>query len=217
MSDNSFSGINFDDKESKKIFDIHSKTMCPLYKNLNENSFVINLKIKNNNINNSFIISGNVLGHTNSEIFIKYSASNPPTYNSNFSGSGLPFPNETIAFENTPNMGVIEVINGKFSFAIRYPNSYYINLGSVYIPPQVRLMLVDKNNKQMESIKTVNLGEGIPFRTLTWPIQRDWNKGALFYKNNDLPVRTQYQILLDSSYPSTNKIPENFWGLKPSM
>lgn len=217
MGDNSFSGINFDDKESKKIFDIHSKTMCPQYKNLNENSFVINLKIKNNNVNNSFLISGNVSGHSNSEIFIKYSASNPPTYNSNFSGSGLPFPNETVAFENTPNMGVVQVVNGQFSFSLRYPNSYYINLGSVYVPPQVRLMLVNKDNKQMESIKTVNLGEGIPFRTLTWPNQRDWNKGSLFYKNDDLPVRTQYQILLDSAYPSTNKIPGNFWGLKPSM
>ena len=216
MSDNSFAGVNFDDKESKKIFETHSKMMCPQYKNLNENSFVINLKIKNNNVNNSFSINGNVLGN-NKEQFIKYSASNPPTYNSNFSGSGLPFPNETIAFENTPNMGVIEVINGSFSFNIRYPNSYYINLGTIYVPPQLRLMLVDKDNKQIGNLKTINLGEGIPFRTLSWPIKRDWDKGALFYKNDDLPVRTQYQILLDSAYPSTNKIPDNFWGLKPSM
>ena len=114
-------------------------------------------------------------------------------------------------------MGVIEVINGSFSFNIRYPNSYYINLGTIYVPPQLRLMLVDKDNKQIGNLKTINLGEGIPFRTLSWPIKRDWDKGALFYKNDDLPVRTQYQILLDSAYPSTNKIPDNFWGLKPSM
>ena len=36
MSDNSFAGINFDDKESAQIFEQHKNTMCPAYKNLNE-------------------------------------------------------------------------------------------------------------------------------------------------------------------------------------
>jgi hypothetical protein len=74
---------------------------------------------------------------------------------------------------------------------------------------------VNKDNKNLSIVEVINLGEGIPFRTLTWPVQRDWNKGALFYKVDGLPVRTQNQILLDSAYPIVNKMPANFWGLTP--
>ena len=109
------------------------------------------------------------------------------------------------------------MINGKFSFTIRYPNSYYINLGTQYIKPNVKLELVDKDNNKIGQVKIIELGNGIPFRTLTWPEERNWNNGPLFYKNDDLPIRTQYQILLDSAYPSVNKVPSNFWGKKPSL
>ena len=37
---------------------------------------------------------------------------------------------------------------------------------------------------------------------------------SIFYSGrNKLPVRTQEQILRDSSYPCINKMPDNFWGL----
>ena len=216
MSNNSFAGINFDDPESMKIFEDHANTMCPRYKNMNESEFVSDLKI-NKVDNDSFIINGKIKSMNLIEkVYLKYSASNPPTYNSNFSGSGLPFPTEEIAFENTPNRGVVEVMNGSFTFSIKYPNSYYINMGTIYISPCVKILLINKDNEPIAKQQTINLGEGIPFRTLTWPSQRNWNKGPLFYVNNNLPVRTQYQILLDSAYPSTNKVPKNFWGLMPT-
>jgi hypothetical protein len=214
MGDNSFAGINFDDNESAQIFETHKNTMCPRYKNLNENSFVVNLNIKNNN-NGVFIISGELNYVSNEKRYLKYSAANPPTYNSNFSGSGLPFPNEEIAFDNTPNRGVTDIVNGKFSFSIRYPNSYYINMGTVYVEPHIKLVIVDKDNNNISQTKIIKLGDGIPFRTLTWPVQRDWSKGPLFYKTNFNMVRTQYQILLDSAYPDKNIMPENFWGMMP--
>ena len=88
-------------------------------------------------------------------------------------------------------------------------------MGTIYIPPHVKLVLFNDKNKQIGDIKNVELGEGIPFRTLTWPEQRNWNIGPLFYQNNNLKVRTQDQILLDSAYPSVNKVPDNFWGLTP--
>ena len=216
MSDNSFAGINFDDKESAQIFETHKNTMCPTYKNLNESGFVVNLNINNNNNNNEFVISGTLEHAPYEKRFIKYSAANPPTYNSNFSGSGLPYPTEEIAYENTPNRGVVEIINGKFTFSIRYPNSYYINMGTIYVHPHVKLIVVDKNNNNIGEVLSINLGEGIPFRTLTWPVQRKWSEGPLFYKNNFNMVRTQYQILLDSAYPDKNIMPKNFWGLAPT-
>ena len=87
-------------------------------------------------------------------------------------------------------------------------------MGTVYVPPQVKILFVSKDNQQLIESKIIHLGEGIPFRTLTYPSQRDWNKGPLFYTNKEIPkkVRTQYEILMDSAYPSDNKMPANFWG-----
>jgi hypothetical protein len=215
MSDNFFTKTNIKNNESKEIFETQSNMMCPSYKNLNESGFVVNLNVQNNN-KNSFIISG-ILNYVSlGKRFIKYSACNPPTYNSSFSGSGLPYPSEEIAFENTPNRGVVEVIYGKFEFTIKYPNSYYINLGSIYVEPHVKLMIVDQDNNMIGDMKIINLGEGIPYRTLTYPMQRDFNEGPLFYKRKEVDIiRGQYQILLDSAYPSKNIVPNNFWGLTP--
>ena len=215
MSDNSFGSINFNDPETKSIFENHSKMMCPRYKTKNENSFVDGLDI-NYKQNGSLLISGNIKKPLHiKKVFVKYSASNPPTFSANFSGSGLPFPNEDIAYQNTPNRGVVEVINNQFTINLIYPNSYYVNMGSDFVVPLVKLILVDEKNNELSDLEIVYLGEGIPFRTLTWPTQRNWNDGPMFYKNKDLPLRNQYQILLDSAYPKINKVPNNFWGLKP--
>jgi hypothetical protein len=222
MGDNSFAGINFNDRESPKIFEYHKKNMCSdISVGIDNNSsFLSNLNVDKNRHTGGCLIKGNLKDDLYARslvesIFIKYIASNPPTYNSNFSGSGLPYPNSDVAFENTPNKGIVKVENGKFNIIIKYPNSYYENMGSLYIPPQIKLVAVNKDNKDLSIVEIINLGEGIPFRTLTWPVQRDWNKGSLFYKVDGLPVRTQNQILLDSAYPLVNKMPANFWGKTP--
>ena len=69
------------------------------------------------------------------------------------------------------------------------------------------------------SVHSIKLGNGAPFRSLTYPPQ---NKGDAarcspnFYATgHKLPIRTQEQILVDSGYPETNKMPPNFWGLRP--
>ena len=214
MSDNSYPSINFDNTESQKVFEIYSQTMCPRYKIINESGFVAHLNITNNE--HAFFVKGNLQYPSLQKVFVKYTAPNPPTYSSNFSGSGMPYPNEDIAFDNTPNRGVVEVINGKFSFTLKYPNSYYINMGTVYVEPHVKILLVDSDNKHIGNIHKISLGNGIPFRTLTYPKLRD-EKGVLFYQNSGLPVRTQHQILLDSAYPIKNEEPANFWGLKPVL
>jgi hypothetical protein len=213
MCDNHFEAIKFND-ESKEIFETQEKTMCSRYKTITENGFVTHLNITNNEY--AFYIKGNLQYMPLENIFVKYSAANPPTYNSNFSGSGLPYPTEDIAFENTPNKGVVEVVNGQFKFTIKYPNSYYTNMGTIYVEPYVNILLVKENNEPIGKVNRISLGNGIPFRTLTYPNLRNENK-VLFYENVGLPVRNQYQILLDSAYPLVNKEPSNFWGLKPSV
>ena len=69
----------------------------------------------------------------------------------------------------------------------------------------------------MSKPQIVPLGDGTPFRTLTWSDKRDWNKGSDFYYNNNLPVIDQYNIIVNSEYPRTNRVPNNFWGKRPPL
>ena len=142
-------------------------------------------------------------------------APNPPNYNTGFSGSGLPFPNPDIAFDNTPNKGAVKVINKKFQFNIRYPSSFYVGLGSYYVEPHIYYKVCDSTGKESK-IYSIKIGEGIPYRTLTYPPPPSSapRKGPEFYNGRDLlPVRTQEQILRDSAYPEKNVLPRNYWGL----
>jgi hypothetical protein len=140
-------------------------------------------------------------------------APNPPTYTTSYSGSGLPYPNPEMAFENTPNKGAVKLNGGTFEFRVQYPNSYYIGLGSLYIPPCVFIKVCEQNGDG--NVKTIQLGNGIPFRMLTYPPSYDSvpRTNPHFYSGRDnLAHRTQAQILKDSAFPSKNEMPSNFWG-----
>lgn len=217
---NSFAAINFNDPESKNIFKNQKKMRCPKYSSTFETVDFAKLNIINDNKNKLYIVNGHINDRnyfSTNKLFIKYSAANKPTYNRSFSGSALPYPSEEIAFQNSSNIDMVPVVNNKFSFNLVYPNSYYINMGSEYVPPQVKIVLINDKNEEVSKVQIVPLGEGTPFRTLTWSTKRDWNKGADFYYNNNLPVIDQYDILLDSKYPITNTVPNNFWGKKPPL
>ena len=159
-----------------------------------------------------------VRGKVNTEnptVKIVYWAANPPQHNMSYSGSGLPYHNPEQAFDNSNNVGTTYSINGEFEFKIRMPNSYYVGLGSLYIPPNVHIKVVEDGKEH--KYNTIKLDEGIPFRTLTYPSPPSKRSriGPSFYYEPNLPVRTQEQILRDSAYPCKNKMPDNFWGLKP--
>jgi len=150
---------------------------------------------------------------TNKLIFV---AAKEADLRTSYSGAGLPFANSEMAYDSTPNQGEIDVeLNtNKFSFSINAPNSYYSGLGTVYIKPHIQLILIE--NQNVVNIFTVKVNDGIPFRTLSYP-DAPPRCSPLFYGNNDiLPVRTQEQILRDSSYPDSNDTPSNFWGLRPA-
>jgi hypothetical protein len=143
---------------------------------------------------------------------IVYYAANPATYNGSFTGSGLPFPNPEVAFENTPNNGTVYTsANGEFEFRVFYPNSYYVGLGTIYVSPHVFIKTCDS-----EDVHSIYLGDGIPFRMLTYPSPPFTapRRCPMFYAEGgrQMPPRSQEQILRDSAYPETNKMPANFWG-----
>lgn len=153
------------------------------------------------------------------QVYVQYWAAAPPNYRTSFAGSGLPFPNEEIAFQNSPNVGKVPLAaDGSFRIRLQYPNSYYKRLGAVYVRPSLKILFRDSHGNMMGKIVTINVGEGIPFRSLTWPRLRSWSKGPLFYCGREsLPVRTQAQILADSAYPCQNMEPPNFWGVRPPL
>ena len=133
------------------------------------------------------------------------------------SGSGLPYANPLQAYENTPNKGVVPLVNNKFEFKMYYPNAYYSKLGSEYISPQITFKICRDGYKKQD-VHIIKIDNGIPFRMLTVPKASQTNprKNALFYKGKDeLPVRSQEEILRSSGFPVKNITPPNFWGLKP--
>ena len=157
-----------------------------------------------------------VKGKVNSKTInptVLFWAAAPPLKTASYTGSGIPYANPNMAFENTPNKGAVVAKNREFSFKIRFPNSYYTRLGTVYNKPHVTIKVCEPNCSG--KVQKIELGDGIPFRMLTWPKLRS---SCLFYKSlQTLPVRSQEQILRDSAYPKKNKMPKNFWGLTPPV
>ena len=210
MSNNNFAGISFG-YDADKIFKERDATMCSRW-NVSQVQFRDTTVNIHYNSDGNFIVEGKAPVGTP---FVKYWAASPPTYSLSFSGSGLPYPNEELAMEKTPNKGISEVKNGFFQFPLAYPNSYYDKFLRKIVPPQVKFCYVNQNGEHQGDVYIANLGESIPFRSLVDTKKRNWNAGPLFYCNNNLPVRNQFQILLDSGYPAVNKVPDNFWGLMP--
>ena len=163
-----------------------------------------------------YVVKGSIASAGNSTII--FWAPNPPDYHTSFSGSGLPFPNPDVAYENTPNRGAVKAIGGNFEFRVRYPNSYYIGLGTVCVEPCVHVKVC--NGTSTGKVHTIKLGNGIPFRMLTYPPTNKTVARAnpMFYDNREnLPIRSQEKVLRDSCYPDANKMPKDFWGLKPAQ
>ena len=135
--------------------------MCDSWKKDYSSKYSCNNKVINSG-SGEYTVKGYLEGAGNSNIF--FWAPNPPTYTSSFSGSGLPYPNANIAYENTPNKGMIQAESGNYEFKLRFPNAYYAALGSKYIEPCCHLKICGS-----DKIHTINLSHGIPYRMLTYP------------------------------------------------
>ena len=201
------------------------------------------------------LVQGEVNSKTPNPVIV-YWAPNPPTYTTSFSGSALPYHDSIQAYNKTPNIGAVECVNRKFEFRIKYPNSYYIGLGSLYVPPHVHFKVCeeshwqegtggvrfiipnpneiendDENNKKLNNkvqevintneFHTIQIDEGIPFRTLTYPAPPSKNprNSAMFYNcnRNSLPIRGQEKVLRDSTFLKLTRCQIIFWGLKPPL
>ena len=142
-------------------------------------------------------------------------AAAPPTKGISFSGSGMPYPNALVAYDRTPNKGVVQVVNGAFQFSIKHPNAYYIGLGSLYLPPHINFKLCVPG--QADSYFSVQIDDGIPFRMLTYPAPptKKPRLNAMFYSEPEKGARSQEAILRSGAYPVGYSMPDNFWGDRP--
>jgi len=204
---------------SKNVFDYRNKNMCNEWKNDSAKFLFTKCDIIHKpNSNKPIIIKGsvnNIFSAISSINFIKYWAANSPDYRFSFPGSALPFPNEDVAFENSTNSGVLPIKNSAFTFHLAYPNSYYTDLGKTLVKPEVKYQIIDINGKDVSPIYSIDLGNNVPFRYLSFDPKRDWNKGPEFYINKNLKPLNQYQILLNSAYNPNKNEPNNFWGGMP--
>lgn len=167
---------------------------------------------KNKLVNPDITVEGEITELVKDNM-IYYFASAPADYRATYTGSGLPFYNQIQAFDNTPNTGTIKLTNNRFSINLTLPNSYMIGLGSVVIPPTLYIKYINLENKN--KVVSIELSKGIPFRHLTYPIERHT---ADFYATQfNLPVRSQEQIIIDSSYPKINDYPKDYFGLRPPL
>ena len=150
---------------------------------------------------------------------VTYLAASPPDYRSSFSGSALPFANAAQAFDRTPNKGkaLIDDSGKSVHLELYPPNSYYVGLGTLLIPPTVQVFYTSDGAKVSDSAQ---VGNPVPFRSLTYPgfvANVRSRKDAMFY-DVDLPViRSQESILRSSAYPDKNEMPANFWGSRPPV
>lgn len=175
----------------------------------------ITLQQKNDEV---VIVTGRVDDSADNDRLNFYAAA-PPDYRQSFSGSGLPYSSPDQAFYGTPNIGSVRInAGGEFGIRFVYPNSYYVGLGSLVVPPSLHVWYLKDGVEVRNSIK---ICDGIPFRSLTYPsLPTRPRQNPLFYapkKPDD--VRSQEKILRDSGYPFSihASMPENFWGGKPPM
>ncbi len=150
------------------------------------------------------VISGTLKGKlyllsATKHLTLEYKASASPTMGHSFTGNGIPYPSEFVAFEKSSNSGKVDVVNGKFLFSIEYPSAYMRLGGTSRIPPEVQIRVLDYNtNTPVSHWQQIYIGEGRPHR-----YQREDQKPSSYMNTVKpfLPPRSQYDILMSYSYP----------------
>lgn len=172
--------------------------------------------IISHNQSGDIVVSGTVNSSISTNPTIFYWAAAAPDYRTSFSGSGLPYPNPEVAYSRTGNAGSVVAVDRHFTFKIKYPNAYYVGLGTLYVPPHVNIKVVEPETS--DKFITLQIDDGIPYRTLTYPAPPSKTpriSPMFYYEAPRADVRTQEQILRSSGFPETNRMPDNFWGDKP--
>jgi len=143
-------------------------------------------------INNEKIsIDGFLLNDINIYKSVKLIAANPIDRMVNYTGSGLPFPNDTIAFENTPNIFIIK--ENRFKTEFSYPNSFYTIDGFNKIDSSIFIHIVTLTNNNI--YEKMSLTDLYPLKSLTYRHSRNTEPIYYDHKNVVLPVDTAEEVM----------------------
>jgi hypothetical protein len=144
---------------------------------------------------------------------VKYMAARPTDRRASYSGSGFPFASKQQAFENTPTQGKMNVIGNTFRLTFPIPNAYYADLGNKLVMPTLFVSYINGSGK--ENIMEIVVDDQVAYRFLQFPKQR--HDATFYHAHHNLPVRTQEQVLRDSQYPSSKKMYDDYWNLRPAL
>jgi hypothetical protein len=143
-------------------------------------------------INNQKItIDGLFLDDIKNYKSVKLIAANPIDRMVNYTGSGLPFPNDNIAFENTVNLFIIKEKRFKTEFS--YPNSFYRIDGFTKIEPSIFIHIVTLTNNNI--YEKMSLPDLYPLKSLTYRHNRNTEPEYYDHKNRILPVDTAEEVM----------------------
>jgi hypothetical protein len=111
----------------------------------------------------------------------------------NYSGSGLPFPCASVAFDRSPNNHYIDS-NGHFDVEFTYPNGYYLPEMFKKIAPSIFFSLNEPNMKPF--LVQFELPDHLPLRTLV--DRPNHSKGPMFYsvKEDLIPIASACDTML---------------------
>lgn len=123
--------------------------------------------VKRNPGDGSVTVVGRVTGLGTEAQVIHWRAAAPTTRGISFAGSGQPYPTKEIAYENTPNQGTLNSVDGSFTIQLKgIPAGYYSGLGSVYVPPLVEFNSQTKSGKSFQSTLWIN-DTAAPYRWIS--------------------------------------------------
>jgi hypothetical protein len=172
---------NKNDDNSNKYYSTLSYTVS------NED---FNCLIKEDDLDKNYINIKGIITNPNKYTKMAIMAPNPIDKITSFSGKGLPFPCEMIAFENTPNFKIINK-DGNIDVTMKYPNSYYTPDGYNKIVSPVIISLDDKKI-------IIELKDKCPLKTI-----RDRQRGnPSFYGKREfvLPIGTAEEVMNNYAY-----------------
>jgi hypothetical protein len=165
-----------------------------------------------NPTNGSVNIVGRITGLGLQPQRISWIAAAHVTRGLGFSGSGMPYPNRTIAFENTPHRGVVDSNDGSFNITLgAIPAGYFSGLGSVYVPPLVEFTSVTRDGKRLQANLWVNDNvapwrwiSGSPATLRPEAVNVEATGRAMYYAGrDDLPLFDNQEAQLRArAYPS---------------
>ena len=108
-------------------------------------------------------------------------AANPINRMTSYSGSGLPFPCQDVAFQDTPNYAYITETT--FDLTFSYPNSYYSYDNWTKVPPSVFVIMTPTDSSKEPIVHRHELVDPLVLRTLNYRSGR--YEGPSFYARKE--------------------------------